>query len=216
MKKRIAFISEHASPLAILGGIDAGGQNVYVAQLAMHLARVGYAIDIFTRWEDASQPKIVKWLPGVKVIHVKAGPVTYIPKEEMLPYMPEFTTGMLSYIRERGRKYDLVYANFFMSAFVASKIKKLLGIPYVVTFHALGHVRRIHQLEDDKFPEERLQIEGDIVKDADMILAECLQDKQDLMQYYNANPKTISIRLNFNQSKRVMQDHFLRLARMKR
>jgi D-inositol-3-phosphate glycosyltransferase len=27
-KKRIAFISEHASPLALLGGIDNGGQNV--------------------------------------------------------------------------------------------------------------------------------------------------------------------------------------------
>ena len=31
---RIALISEHASPLAALGGTDAGGQNVYVAQVA--------------------------------------------------------------------------------------------------------------------------------------------------------------------------------------
>ncbi|MCW2744053.1 MAG: hypothetical protein JWM48_603, partial [Mycobacterium sp.] len=27
----IAMISEHASPLAVLGGVDAGGQNVHVA-----------------------------------------------------------------------------------------------------------------------------------------------------------------------------------------
>ena len=159
MKKRIAFISEHASPLAILGGVDAGGQNVYVAQLAMHLARIGYAIDIFTRWEDASQPKLVKWLPGVKVIHIKAGPVTYIPKEQLLPYIPEFTKDVLSYIRESGSRYDLVHANFFMSAMAASELKKVLGIPYLVTFHALGLVRRIHQMEADKFPAERLQIE---------------------------------------------------------
>jgi hypothetical protein len=31
---RIATVSEHASPLAALGGVDAGGQNVYVARLA--------------------------------------------------------------------------------------------------------------------------------------------------------------------------------------
>jgi len=34
---RIAMISEHASPLAGLGGADGGGQNVYVAQVARHL-----------------------------------------------------------------------------------------------------------------------------------------------------------------------------------
>jgi len=31
---RVAFISEHASPLAILEGVDNGGQNVYVAELS--------------------------------------------------------------------------------------------------------------------------------------------------------------------------------------
>jgi len=42
MNRRIAMISEHASPLATLGGVDAGGQNVYVGQLARNLARQGY------------------------------------------------------------------------------------------------------------------------------------------------------------------------------
>ena len=28
---RIALVSEHASPLAAIGGVDAGGQNVHVA-----------------------------------------------------------------------------------------------------------------------------------------------------------------------------------------
>ena len=29
------MVSEHASPLAVLGGVDAGGQNVHVAALAV-------------------------------------------------------------------------------------------------------------------------------------------------------------------------------------
>ena len=35
---KIAMVSEHASPLAVLGGEDAGGQNVHVAALASALA----------------------------------------------------------------------------------------------------------------------------------------------------------------------------------
>jgi D-inositol-3-phosphate glycosyltransferase len=193
MKKRIAFISEHASPIAAPGSVDAGGQNVYVAELAIQLSKMDYSIDIFTRWEDKKQPRIIKWLPGVRVIHVKAGPVDYFPKEHLLDHMPEFTADMLSFIRQTGAKYELIHANFFMSALAASKLKQLLGIPYVVTFHALGHVRRIHQQDADKFPKERLLIEEQIVRDADRIVAECLQDKDDLINYYQADPKKISI-----------------------
>ena len=39
---RIALISEHASPLAVQGGVDAGGQNTYVAHVARSLAKLGH------------------------------------------------------------------------------------------------------------------------------------------------------------------------------
>lgn len=59
MGRRIAFISEHASPLAALGGTDAGGQNVYVGEVARQLAHKGYQIDIFTRRDEKKLPKVV-------------------------------------------------------------------------------------------------------------------------------------------------------------
>jgi glycosyltransferase involved in cell wall biosynthesis len=80
-----------------------------------------------------------------------------------------------------------------MSGLVAAGIKRELDIPFVITFHALGHVRRIHQAEKDKFPEERLAIEEMIVREADHIIAECPQDKDDLIDHYRANPRKISI-----------------------
>src|SRR4030095_2537564 len=100
MKKRIAFISEHASPLAILGGVDNGGQNVYVAELSKELARKGYSVDIFTRKDNARLSEIVNWLPGVRVIHVKAGPEIFVEKEKLLGFMNEFSDNMLQFIRE--------------------------------------------------------------------------------------------------------------------
>ncbi|WNY35266.1 glycosyltransferase [Curtobacterium flaccumfaciens] len=50
------MVSEHASPLAVLGGVDAGGQNVHVAELSAALADRGHHVTVYTRRDDASQP----------------------------------------------------------------------------------------------------------------------------------------------------------------
>jgi D-inositol-3-phosphate glycosyltransferase len=192
-RKRIAFISEHASPMANLGGVDTGGQNVYVAQLAKHLAGQGYLVDVFTRRETEDVDDVVEWAPGVRVVHVTAGPASIIIKEDILQYMEEFKNNMVNFIINQHLHYSLVHANFFMSAQVAMGIKKELDIPFVVTFHALGHVRRIHQAEKDKFPAERLTIEEEAVKQADYVIAECPQDMDDLINYYNAPEDKITI-----------------------
>src|SRR5687767_8517259 len=170
MREKIAFISEHASPLATLGGVDNGGQNVYVAELAKQLAKKGFDIDVYTRKDTTALDDIVKWLPHIRVINIEAGPLTYIAKEEMLQHMQEFTYNMLRFIRAEQLSYSLIHAHFFMSALVASNLKKVLHIPYVVTFHALGLVRRAHQKEMDKFPPQRCEIEKEIVDDADWLI----------------------------------------------
>jgi len=72
---RIAFLSEHASPLTNLGGADAGGQNVYVDQVSRNLARRGYAVDVFTRRDNPDMPEITGWPPGVRIVSLLAGPV---------------------------------------------------------------------------------------------------------------------------------------------
>lgn len=191
MKKRIAFISEHASPMAQLGGADSGGQNVYVAELAGQLVKKGYEIDVFTRWENSGLPQSINYHPGLRVIHIEAGPVDQIPKEELLPYMDEFTAGMLDFIQVERVTYDLIHANFFMSGLVAMNLNEKLNIPFVITFHALGRVRKMHQKEADRFPEERVMIEEQLVRKASLIVAECPQDKEDLINLYLADPDRI-------------------------
>src|SRR5690606_36628115 len=72
-------------------------------------------------------------------------------------------------------------------------LKKILRIPFVVTFHALGAIRKIHQGSQDKFPTERIAIEKQVVKEADQIIAECPQDKEDLMSHYHAPAEKITV-----------------------
>ena len=192
MKKTIALISEHASPLATLGGVDSGGQNVYVGELAKNLAILGYKVDVFTRCDNKKLPRIVIWSKDVRIIHIPAGPKKYIRKEELLPFMDEFTNNIVEFIEENG-VYSIIHANFWMSAYAASNIKKLLGIPFVVTFHALGRVRRLYQKKLDEFPDERFLIEDLVIKEADQIIAECPQDKEDLLSFYHANKDKITV-----------------------
>lgn len=193
MSKRVALISEHASPLGILGGVDSGGQNVYVGQLAKHLAALGYAVDIFTRQDSERLPEIAEWVSGIRIIHVPAGPANYVRKEELLPFMEDFTAYLLRFCKCQRESYDLVHANFWMSGLIAADIKRALGTPFVITFHALGRVRRLHQQEADHFPDARFTIEDRIVTEADRILAECPQDEEDLIRLYNADPAKITI-----------------------
>lgn len=191
--KRIALISEHASPLAVLGGQDCGGQNVYVGHVAKNLAALGYEVDIFTRRNSREVPTIVPWTRGVQIVHVPAGPTRFVPKEEMLPFMGAFTDYLINFCSRRRVSYDLVHANFWMSGLVAADFKRATGTPFVITFHALGRVRRQHQREADRFPDVRFAIEDRIVAEADAIIAECPQDEEDLICSYNAEPTRIRV-----------------------
>ncbi|ETF03639.1 glycosyl transferase family 1 [Advenella kashmirensis W13003] len=189
--QRIAIVSEHASPLAALGGVDSGGQNLYVANVARELARLGHRIDIFTRLDNPGLPPELAWDENVRIVHVPAGPALSIPKESLLPYMDEFGKYMLEFARQQDLQYDVIHANFFMSALAAMPLARNCDIPLAVTFHALGKVRRLHQANNDLFSDRRFTIEEDIVRIADCIIAECPQDKHDLINLYSADPAKI-------------------------
>ena len=191
MPRRIAMISEHASPLGSLGGADSGGQNVYVAQVARHLAQQGDRIEVFTRREDATIAETIE-CEGFRVVHVPAGPAKQIRKEELLQYMPEFTRWMLRYC-VNAERFDCIHANFWMSALVGADLQQALDIPLVVTFHALGKVRRQFQGAADGFPDERFAIEERVMREAVRIIPECPQDEEDQVRLYAADRRKMRI-----------------------
>lgn len=189
---KIALVSEHASPLAVAGGVDSGGQNIYVAHVARQLQRAGHQVDVFTRRDRALLPAVSD-MDGVRVIHVPAGPPTQLPKEQLLPFMPEFADFLVGFCRGERTLYDVIHANFFMSGLACLKVKAALGIPLVTTFHALGKVRRLHQGANDGFPDARFDIEEELVRKSDIIIAECPQDLADLQEHYGSEPSRVEI-----------------------
>jgi D-inositol-3-phosphate glycosyltransferase len=193
---KVALISEHASPLAPTGGVDSGGQNIYVANVALQLARLGHVVDVFTRRESASAPPIVEMAPNVRVVNVQAGPAKPIAKEALMPWMGAFAAFLARFFLQElnlGRPYDVMHANFFMSGWAALQVRKASGTPLVTTFHALGKVRRLHQGAEDGFSDERFDIEAELARESDRVVAECPQDSEDIVGLYEGDPDRICI-----------------------
>jgi D-inositol-3-phosphate glycosyltransferase len=176
---RVAMVSEHASPLAVLGGVDAGGQNVHVGNLAMALARRGVDVVVHTRRDRPDLPARVPLYPGVVVDHVEAGPPREIPKDRLLPFMDDFADHLAR--RWSVWRPDVVHAHFWMSGRAALSAASRLGIPVVQTFHALGVVKRRHQGAADTSPAQRLAEERAIIRRADRLVATCSDEVTELL-----------------------------------
>jgi len=177
---RIDMVSEHASPLAVLGGVDAGGQNVHVAALACALARRGAQVVVHTRRDDPDLPRRVSLCEGVTVDHVDAGPPAAIPKDELLPHMDAFARDLKRCWREE--RPDLVHSHFWMSGLAALEAAREFELPVVHTFHALGIVKRRYQGDADTSPSRRAELEREIVARADRIVATCTDEAFELMR----------------------------------
>ena len=190
---RLAMISEHASPLAALGGEDSGGQNVYVAELARHLGAMGYGVDVFTRRDTPLLPAVVPFDVGVRVVNLAAGPAKHVPKDELFPFMGRFRDAFYRFARREPAAYDLVHANFWMSGWVACEAKRDLGLPFVQTFHALGEIKRRAQGAQDTSPYERRSTEFRILEEADRVLTTCPAEIEELTGIYGAQLSRLAL-----------------------
>jgi D-inositol-3-phosphate glycosyltransferase len=110
--RRIATLSVHTSPLDQPGTGDAGGLNVYVAQVAKRLAARGTEVEIFTRAVCRDTPPLAELAPGVLVRSVAAGPFEELDKHDLPGQVCQFTLEVLraEAASEPGR-YDLVHAH---------------------------------------------------------------------------------------------------------
>lgn len=180
---KISMVSEHASPLAALGGVDAGGQNVHVAALSAALVRRGHHVTVYTRRDADDLPDRVRISPRLEVVHIQAGPARQVPKDELLPFMGELADGLSRDWKKRPP--DLVHGHFWMSGLAALDASRSMPaarahIPVVQTFHALGTVKRRYQGTADTSPVERQWLEPSIGRGADRIIATCSDEAIEL------------------------------------
>lgn len=193
--RRVAMISVHTSPLDQPGSGDAGGMNVYIAEVARRLAARGTAVEVFTRSTAADQPPTVALAAGVQVHNIVAGPAAHLAKEDLPSQLCAMTAGVLRRAAARGEdRFDLVHSHYWLSGQVGWLAKESWGVPMVHTMHTLGRVKNARLAPHDR-PEPMTRIIGEqqVVQVADLLVANAPAERDDLIHLYGADPARVEV-----------------------
>ncbi|MBO0679282.1 D-inositol-3-phosphate glycosyltransferase [Mycolicibacterium sp. S2-37] len=193
--QRVAVLSVHTSPLAQPGTGDAGGMNVYVMQSALHLARRGVEVEIFTRATSSADPPVVRVAPGVLVRNVVAGPFEGLDKYDLPTQLCAFTAGVLraEATHEPGY-YDIVHSHYWLSGQVGWLARDRWAVPLVHTAHTLAAVKNAALAEGDA-PEPPLRAVGEqqVVDEADRLIVNTELEAQQLVELHHADRSRIDV-----------------------
>ena len=193
--RRVAMISVHTSPLDQPGTGDAGGLNVYVVEAARQLASRGVEVEIFTRRTAADVPDVIDLAPGVLVRHVDAGPYEGLVKEDLPGQLCAFAAGMMREIaRVPPGHYDLAHSHYWLSGQVGWLVAERWQVPLVHTMHTMARVKN-RQLAEDDVPEPPGREIGEmqVVDIADRLIANTVQEADELVEYYDADPEQVVV-----------------------
>ena len=193
MNLRVAMLSVHTCPLAALGGKETGGMNVYVRELSRELGRMGVEVDVFTRSQNPSIPRVVPFAPHVRVIHLAAGPEAPMARERIAEHLDEFVEGVDAWRVARG-DYDLVHAHYWLSGAAALALRERWGTPVLQMFHTLGRLKnRVAHVPAEREPRARIAEEERIIATADRIVAANAVERSHLGRDYGADPRRIAV-----------------------
>jgi D-inositol-3-phosphate glycosyltransferase len=188
------MISVHSCPLATLGGRETGGMNVYVRELSRHLSDLGIAVDVYTRRQDPCHPTVVDFAARARVIHLPAGPAAPYSKHRVWDHLPEFVDGVQDFINENALQYDLIHSHYWLSGWVAMQIRPTLDLPIVHMSHTLGYPKNAAaQLSWEQEPSRRLQVERQVLRGCDALVAESPASKRHMIRYYDVDAANVAV-----------------------
>lgn len=177
-KGKIALISVHGDPAVEIGKEEAGGQNVYVRQVGESLAKNGWQVDMFTRKTDSEQVKIIEHIPGCRTIRLTAVPETFVERDRLFNYLPEFVKAFLNFQHQSQTLYPVIHTNYWLSGWVGQELKKRQFLKWVHTYHSLGAVKYKSVKTVPLIATTRLKVEKDCLETADRIIATSPQEKE--------------------------------------
>ncbi|HYL08118.1 MAG TPA: glycosyltransferase [Candidatus Udaeobacter sp.] len=190
--RRIAVISMHTSPTASLGKSANGGLNVYVREVCTAFGEQGIATDVFTRRQSADDPSVEALAPLSRVVYLPAG--NGGDKYALLDQVPRFASGVREFARRNHLDYDLLYSHYWLSGEVACMLRPELAPAWAHIAHTLGQVKnRTLASGANPEPSERIRIEGEIARQADLLIASTADEALELVDGYHARPDRVAV-----------------------
>lgn len=192
--RRVAMFSVHSCPLATLGGRETGGMNVYVRELSRHLGQLGIAVDVYTRRQNPCMPTVTEFAPRARVIHLRAGPPAPYAKHRVLDHLPEFLERVQAFTQTQGLCYDLLHSHYWLSGWVALRLRQTLQVPMAHMSHTLGYPKNsAAQRSWEREPPGRLQVEHEVLSQSDVLIAESEASRHHMMQDYGVAQERICV-----------------------
>ena len=168
--------------------------NVYILNVAKHLAQQGIDVDIFTRATRPSQGEIVSVVPGLRVINIIAGPYEGLAKEELATQLAAFAGGVIQFVKSEQLTYDIIHTHYWLSGQVGWLLRDIWEIPLVHTAHTLAAVKNHHLSPTDTPETEARRIcEQQLVDNADILVVNTLEETKDLVRHYDATAEKIMV-----------------------
>ncbi len=188
-KGRIAVLSFHSCPMGRIGGKDTGGMSIYLRELSRELQKLGFTLDIYTRLNGDKHPVLMKLYPGVRLIHLEAGPQEHLDKLQVYKYLNLFNLSLESFRREKGLHYDLIFSHYWLSGWAGLQLQKWWQIPQVIMFHTLGAMKNASCREEAE-PRLRLETEKLLARRCQRVIAATKKEKEQLISL-GAKPENI-------------------------
>jgi D-inositol-3-phosphate glycosyltransferase len=192
MAARVAVLMMHTSPASRPGGEKAGGLNVYVMELSREMARAGREVDIFSRRAGPATPDVSELEPGLRVIHVDAGPAQPLQPAALEAYVAQFAAAVEAFAADEGARYEVVHSHYWLAGLAGVILQERWGVPHVTMFHTLGEVKNRASLSENE-PLLRISAEAAIVVKADRVICATEIEKSQLVHLYNAEPERIEV-----------------------
>lgn len=193
--RRVAMLSLHTSPLEQPGGGDAGGMNVYVRHLALELAAIGVAVDIYTRRTAAGQPDRVQLAENVAVHHITAGPFATVSKEALPELIPEMADVVAAHVAAlTGDPVTVIHSHYWLSGMAGILVARQLDLPLVHTMHTMARVKN-HHLPQGQTAEPGIREDGEqhIVSAATRLIANTTAEAAELEGHYDGCEQRIDV-----------------------
>jgi D-inositol-3-phosphate glycosyltransferase len=132
--------------------------------------------------------------PLGRVIHIPTGPEEPYDKNRVFDYLPEFVDNVQQFACDEGVHYDVIHSHYWLSGWVARELREAWGAPIVQMFHTLGKMKdAVASDPSQRETARRIEVETEIVQNADRLVAATPAEKDQLIKLYHADPAAISI-----------------------
>jgi sucrose-phosphate synthase len=182
---------------------DTGGQIKYAVELCNALSQSEkiQRVELFTRLiqdkavsEDYARP-IEQVNDKFSIVRIQCGGRKYMRKELLWPHLDEYVDKTIKYIKRQNAIPDIFHGHYPDAGYVAMQLADIFGTPFAYTGHSLGRskMKRLiaEGMKEDAIVkrykiDHRIQMEEEVLKKADMIIASTHQEVDDQYgQYLN-------------------------------